>query len=1024
MRLLVKEAPGPLSGELDVPCSKYHAHRALILASLAEGTSRIHGLSDAGHVRYTIQALRRLGTRITLEGDCFVVEGGPYRPSVPEISVGSSGTTLYFMTGLVSLADAPVRVVGQRYFQRRPIKPLLEALASMGVELDSPTGCPPIAVRPRRPSGGRVRISGTLSQWISGLLLLAPFATGPTLVEVEGELNERSYIDLTIRMMAAFGLTVEVEDGGRRFVVEGSQTARPASVQLPPDVGAAAFGLAATALHPSDVLLRGLPAKRAAEVDHPEAELLDIVAEMGLPLSVDEATGWARVHHDGCELSAVRVDCRSVPDMLPVLSVLGTFARGTTVLDNVAHVRLKESDRVAAMLQLNRMGGRLEQVHDRLFCRGVDRLWGADLSSFNDHRVLMALAVAASRAEGESRLTYPRAYRISYPRFLEEMNGIGIPMSTEPGPARRRATGSSSPRALAPERDVTRAPAKPSRPEGGRPVAAGLREPVHLVEVVRRSSRRRPEEVALVEVASEGRDERAMTWAELDRRADAVATVLVGLGVSPGEPVAFQLPNWAELVVVALGVLRAGAVCCPLMPIYRRRELSFMLSRSGARVLLVARRFRGRDHAAEVAELLSSAEAPPSLEHVVVVGAGPRPPEGRVGRRPVAWHDFEEATGAALVSPDAEVLARRRPGRRALAQLLFTSGTTGEPKGVLQRADSLSRAVAMEARHLGLGAADVVFVPSPMAHQTGFLYGMWLALALGVPQVLQPVWDAKVALDALVRHRCTFVQAATPFLADLVKAVEAGGPVPEALRIFVATGAAVPRGLAERATRTLDAAVCGAWGTTETCLGTLSAPDDEPAKVWGTDGRALSGVRIRVTDDAGQVLAPGQEGNFEVKSGCLFEGYLGHPDWTAAAMTPDGWYRSGDLAVIDDAGFVRISGRVKDVINRGGEKVPVAEIEQLLHEHPAIEEVAVVAMPDERLGERACAFAVAPRGLDFAEMQRHLDERQVAKQYWPERLVLVDELPRNPIGKVQKFVLRDLARRIVEEQERTEAGGR
>ncbi len=1024
MRLLVKEAPAPLVGELDVPCSKYHAHRALILASLAEGRSRIDGLSDAGHVRYTIQALRRLGTRIAVEGDCFVVEGGPYRPTTPEVSVGSSGTTLYFITGLVSLADAPVSVVGQRYFQRRPIKPLLEALSAMGVELDSPTGCPPIAVRPRRPSGGRVRISGTLSQWISGLLLLAPFATGPSLIEVEGELNERSYVDLTIRMMAAFGLEVEVADGGRRFAVEGGQTARPASVQLPPDVGAAAFGLAATALHPSDVLLRGLPARRAAEVDHPEAELLDIVAEMGLPLAADEESGWARVRHDGCELSGVRVDCRSVPDMLPVLSVLGSFAGGTTVLDNIAHVRLKESDRVAAMLQLNRMGGRLEQLHDRLVVRGVDRLAGADLSSFNDHRVLMALAVAASRAEGESRLTYPRAYRISYPRFLEEMNGIGVPMSTESGRASRRPPGSAGARAPSPALGATVPPARRRRSAEEMPAASGRRGGVHVVELARRAARRRPEEVAVVEVASEGRGERAVTWGDLDRRADAVATMLASLGVAPGEAVAFQLPNWSELVVIALGVLRAGAVCCPLMPIYRRRELAFMLTRSGARVLFVAGRFRGRDHATEVGELVSSPEEVPSLEHVVVVDAAS--PQSKVpapGCR-VAWHDFEPELAAALASADAAVLAARLPGPHDLAQLLFTSGTTGEPKGVLQRADSLSRAAAMEVRHLGLGPSDVVFVPSPIAHQTGFLYGMWLAFTLGVPQVLQPVWDARAALDALSRHRCTFVQAATPFLADLVKAVDAGGAVPQALRVFVATGAAVPRGLAERATRALDVAVCGAWGTTETCLGTLSAPGDEPAKVWGTDGRALAGVRIRVTDDDGQVLAPGQEGNFEVKSGCLFEGYLGRPEWTASATTPDGWYRSGDLAVIDDAGFVRISGRVKDVINRGGEKVPVAEIEQLLHEHPAIEEVAVVAMPDERLGERACAFAVAPSGLDFAEMQRHLDGRQVAKQYWPERLVVVDELPRNPIGKVQKFVLRDMARRIVEEETRGEAGGR
>ena len=174
MRLLVKQAVRALEGELVIPSSKYHAHRALILASLAPGTSRIEGLSDAGHVRYTIQALRRLGTKIAIDGDTFIVHGGPYQPSRPDVSVGSSGTTLYFLTGLASLATAPVTIVGQKYFQRRPIGPLLQALSGLGVELSSPDGCPPIAVQPRRPTGGQVSIAGTLVA-----VDLRPAAAGP-----------------------------------------------------------------------------------------------------------------------------------------------------------------------------------------------------------------------------------------------------------------------------------------------------------------------------------------------------------------------------------------------------------------------------------------------------------------------------------------------------------------------------------------------------------------------------------------------------------------------------------------------------------------------------------------------------------------------------------------------------------------------------------------------------------------------------------------------------------------------------
>ena len=981
MRLMVKHTARPVEGDLLIPNSKYHAHRALMLASLAPGLSRVEGLSDAGHVRHTIAALRALGTGITTDGQTFLVRGGQFRPAKPEVSVGSSGTTLYFLTGLVSLADAPVTITGQKYFRHRPITPLLAALEGLGVQLSSDTGCPPIQVRPRRPSGGRVSIAGTLSQWISGLLLLAPFATGPSVIEVEGPLNERTYIDLTIRMMARFGLHVTASPDGLRYEIEPNQEAVPAMVTLPPDIGAAAFGLAAAALHPADVRLRGLSATSAAQTDHPEGGLLDIVAGMGLPMGQDPDTGFVRVRHDGIRLSPVRADCRTVPDMLPVLSVLASAADGTSELDNVAHVRLKESDRVSAMLQLNRMGGRAEVRGERLVVSGVDALHGADLSSFNDHRVLMALAIAGSRAEGETRLTYPNAYRISYPRFLGEMNAIGIEMAVAP----------------ATQRDKAR-PAMPA-PRTGAPARVAK---TRIGDWVRRWARERPKGPAVtgLDAGNSGAvGERTWTWRELDAEADRVAMLLLELGVTPGEAVACQLPNVPEFAALTLAVTRIGAVCCPLMPIFREREISFMLRRAKARVIVIPATFRGRDYPAEIAALQGAEPLP--LEHVLVRGG-----------------NYEDAVGRQV--PDRAVLDARAPEPDALAQLLFTSGTSGEPKGVLHRMDSLTRAAAMEIRHLGLTSDDRIFIPSPLAHQTGFLYGMWLAFLLGVPQILQQVWDGTAALGLLRRHGGSFVQAATPFLADLVEAVETTGERPEALRIFVATGAAVPRGLAERATRTLDAAVCGAWGTTETCLGSLAAPGDEPAKVWGTDGRALAGVRLRITDDDGNVLAPGQEGNFEVKSDCLFAGYLDRPDLTAEAMTEDGWYRSGDLAVIDETRYVRISGRVKDVINRGGEKVPVAEIEQLLHTHPGVRDVAVVAMRDDRLGERACAFVVTAPGAEFgfAEMRRFLNAAHVAKQYWPERLEVIAAMPRTQTGKVQKFVLRERVRVMVENETR------
>ncbi len=454
MQLFVSGSDSPLSGELTIPVSKYHAHRALVLASLAPGRSVIHGLSSTRQVVWTIGVLRALGTRIEIQGEDYIVHGGRYntRESISDhgsvsseglLNVGSSGTTLYFMTGLAALADRPMTLTGMKYFQRRPIKALLDSLRQMGIRIESPNDCPPILVHPGRPAGGRVQIAGTLSQWLSGLLLVAPFARRETTIEVIGELNEQPYVELTVRMMQHFGLAVEHSDDWRLFTIPPDQTASPAEYTIPADVGSAAFGLAATAIHPSDVLFRGLSTMTSAETDHPEAEFLDLVTAMGLPMEKDAATGFVRVRHDGVELQPLDIDCQPIPDLLPSLATLATFAAGTSRLHNVAHIRLKESDRVRAMLQLNRLGGRLVDGGGELLITGAGPLSGAPMSSFNDHRVLMSLAVAATRASGESRLTYPRAYRISYPTFLEAMTGIGLNMtitSTAASGARRSET--------------------------------------------------------------------------------------------------------------------------------------------------------------------------------------------------------------------------------------------------------------------------------------------------------------------------------------------------------------------------------------------------------------------------------------------------------------------------------------------------------------------------------------------------------------------------------------------------------
>jgi cyclohexanecarboxylate-CoA ligase len=258
-------------------------------------------------------------------------------------------------------------------------------------------------------------------------------------------------------------------------------------------------------------------------------------------------------------------------------------------------------------------------------------------------------------------------------------------------------------------------------------------------------------------------------------------------------------------------------------------------------------------------------------------------------------------------------------------------------------------------------------------------------------------------------ERVTYTAASTPFLADICDTVAGGASRPAHLRSFLCGGAPIPPVLIERAARELDLKVCSLWGMTESLSSTLTEPERAAEKSSSTDGRALEGVDVRVVDLDGKELPLGETGRLMVRGAQLFAGYYKRPD--LQTFDAEGWFDTGDLAHMDREGYIRINGRTKDVLIRGGENVPVFEIESLLHQHPAVTIAAIVGYPDDRLGERACAFVVLrpDAKLDLADVQAWMTESKVAKQYWPERLVVLSDLPRTPSGKIQKFKLRELA---------------
>ncbi|BDI03669.1 cyclohexanecarboxylate-CoA ligase [Sphaerotilus microaerophilus] len=516
------------------------------------------------------------------------------------------------------------------------------------------------------------------------------------------------------------------------------------------------------------------------------------------------------------------------------------------------------------------------------------------------------------------------------------------------------------------------------------------------------------------------------TYRELAAMADRVAVGLARLGVSRNDVVAMQLPNWWQFTVTYLACSRLGAVLNPLMHIFRERELGFMLKHGGAKLMIVPKTFRGFDYEQMLEGLKPTL---PDLQQLVVVGGSGANSYEALLSGP-AWEN----------EPDArDILTRSRPGPDDITQLIYTSGTTGEPKGVMHSANTVMANIVPYAERLRLGADDVVLMASPMAHQTGFMYGLMMPIMLRASAVLQDIWEPKKAVEVIRAEGASFTMASTPFLNDLARTVAETGQAVPTLRTFLCAGAPIPGPLVEQARSVLSGSpgrsqdprspsggehpqgaqgayatkIVSAWGMTENGAVTLIELDDDDRLAATTDGCPLPGVDLKVVGDDGAELPRGQSGKLLVRSVSNFGGYLHRPQWNNTDA--DGWFDTGDLATMNEAGYIRISGRSKDVIIRGGENIPVFEVEALLYKHPGVAQVAVVAVPDERLGERACAVVVpkADQTLTLAELVDFLKAQKVALQYIPERLILREAMPSTPSGKIQKFKLREIVREMV-----------
>jgi acyl-CoA synthetase (AMP-forming)/AMP-acid ligase II len=513
-----------------------------------------------------------------------------------------------------------------------------------------------------------------------------------------------------------------------------------------------------------------------------------------------------------------------------------------------------------------------------------------------------------------------------------------------------------------------------------------------LTDIARAAVAEDPAHVLLIE------GERRITRAEAWEQSLRLARFLLARGLKPGDVISFQLPNWLETAVIALAARMCGLVINPIPPIYRESELAYILADCGAKMIFVPGSFRKYDHQAAIEALRPSL---PALQDVVVVRSdGALCWEEALSGEPLSLNELPQTDPASVLI------------------VMYTSGTTGRPKGVLHTHLTYGHRVRAMGEVWSIGPDDVIFMPSPVTHITGAIWAIDMPWMFGNASVLIDVWAADEGIGCIERNRCTVTGGATPFLQQLL---DVGRKAPErlaSLRMFFCGGTTVSPDLIRSASAAFPGCLFfRCYGSTEMISATLGISDAAQARLGAeTDGEIVPPVEMRILDPVNDTpLADGEEGEIIARGPGLFVGYL-HPSDNDGAFLDDGFFRMGDLGRIVEDRYIVITGRKKDIIIRSGENISPKEVEDVLFNHPAVAEVAIVAMPSATTGEKGCAFIIPRAGqvIDLPEIRRFLDTAGLARQKYPEHVVLVDDLPRVPSGKVRKDLLRTRAKEIAE----------
>lgn len=502
----------------------------------------------------------------------------------------------------------------------------------------------------------------------------------------------------------------------------------------------------------------------------------------------------------------------------------------------------------------------------------------------------------------------------------------------------------------------------------------------------------------------------SLTYRQLFDAAQRLAVGLHRQGSRAGDTVAVQLPNWVEFVQVLAALSRLGIITVPIMPIYRHDEIGYILGNAGIRAVFTPATFKKFNYLDMYLDLRRDH---PDLTIVVTRLDGAA--EGTI-----KTYDGVFSLDALEADTDGDSAGEELgtpPGPDDPFVVVYTSGTTSRPKGCAHTFNTYCSGARQLAAAFGYTQSDVQFGPSPVAHTTGLVTSVLLPLLAGASTHLMAEWDSARGIEEIQHFGCTAAVTATTFLHTLLSAYDAERHDLSTLRLWTCAGAPIPTAVVEHAhTELPNLTVLSLYGRSENLVTTTCCIGDDVSRALTSDGAALPGSEIHVVDADGNALPAGTEGDIAYRGPAHMIEYLGNREETAALFTADGFSRSGDLGVMTEDGYVRVTGRTKDIVIRGGMNISVREIEEMLAHHPALHASSVVGMPDERLGEKVCCYVVTAPGHDaptVEELREYLLGHGMAIQKTPERVVAVNALPMTATGKVLKHELRkDIKHRL------------